>query len=284
VYGVSFGRGDFATNLVQRFPPRGLTDGVAIGLCHATVGTRPDHAPWAPCTMDDLVGSGYDYWALGHVHTREVVRGASPAVVYPGNPQGRHRRESGPRGCALVELEGGQADVRFVDTDVVRWEPLEVTIDDLSDAEALGRRLLQEVDRLTDLAEGRSLAIALTLRGRGELHRLVASPSAVRALLADVETETSIGGRVVVVESVRTAVRPALDPAALRERASLAGEVLRVLDGPSSTAGTADDLFAPLESRLSEVSLGRTGPDPEADARVIRAADLAIDLLDEEEG
>lgn len=283
VYGASFGRGGFATNLVRRFPSRGLTDEVAIGLCHATVGTRPDHGPWAPCTADDLIASGYDYWALGHVHTREVVRDAGPVVVYPGNPQGRHRRESGPRGCALVELEGGEADVRFVDTDVVRWVPLAASIDDLADADALGRRLLREIDRLVDAADGRSLAITLTLEGRGPLHRLIASPTAVRALLADVEDETSVGGRIVVIESVVSAVRPALDLAALRERASLAGEVLRVADGVAPDPAPLDELFAPLESRLAEVGRARPEPDPIDDDRRVRAMHLAIDLLDEEE-
>ncbi len=57
-----------------------------------------------------MTNKGYDYWALGHVHKRESIREA-PWVVFPGNIQGRHIRESGPKGCLLVKVdERGRAN------------------------------------------------------------------------------------------------------------------------------------------------------------------------------
>jgi DNA repair exonuclease SbcCD nuclease subunit len=44
-----------------------------IGLLHTSLNGREGHDTYAPCSLDDLKSKGYDYWALGHVHEREVV-------------------------------------------------------------------------------------------------------------------------------------------------------------------------------------------------------------------
>ena len=62
-----------------------------------------------PCTVNELRAKGYDYWALGHVHTHEVLA-TSPHVVYSGNTQGRHARETGAKGAVVVEVEDGRVD------------------------------------------------------------------------------------------------------------------------------------------------------------------------------
>ena len=100
-----------------------------IGLLHANVGGNPDHDLYAPCSLDDLAQSGIDYWALGHVHTRQVMRERAPTVVYPGNPQGRHPNEPGARGVYLVEVDAsGSINLDFRATDTVRWEQASIDI------------------------------------------------------------------------------------------------------------------------------------------------------------
>ena len=81
------------------------------------------HANYAPCTVDDLTAKGYDYWALGHVHHRAVLH-QNPDVVFPGIFQGRHIRETGPKGAYLVTVEDRAiVDLKLIYTDVVRWAP-----------------------------------------------------------------------------------------------------------------------------------------------------------------
>jgi len=47
-------------------------------------------------------------------------------VAYPGNPQGRNPRETGPRGCFQVDVDrNGRAHVQFVETNLVRWVHLD---------------------------------------------------------------------------------------------------------------------------------------------------------------
>jgi DNA repair exonuclease SbcCD nuclease subunit len=65
------------------------------------------HANYAPCTLDELVNKGYDYWALGHVHQKCILH-ERPHVVFAGNLQARSIRETGPKEACLVTVDGGE--------------------------------------------------------------------------------------------------------------------------------------------------------------------------------
>ncbi|NIP99855.1 MAG: hypothetical protein GWM98_21770, partial [Nitrospinaceae bacterium] len=88
IHGISFPKRDVFENLSLQFS-RDQEKGFAIGVLHANVGGHPDHDPYASCSVDDLIGRKMDYWALGHIHARDVLRGAHPAIVYSGNAQSR---------------------------------------------------------------------------------------------------------------------------------------------------------------------------------------------------
>ena len=116
-----------------------------IGLLHTSLNGREGHACYAPCSLSDLRQRGYQYWALGHVHQREVVC-EQPYVVFPGCLQGRHAKETGPKGCTLVTVEDGsvvQVDHRVLD--VVRWSLCTVDAGDVVGEEELIDRIRQGV-------------------------------------------------------------------------------------------------------------------------------------------
>ncbi len=128
----------------QSYPSRAVTENLAlqypqyesgffnIGLLHTSLTGREGHEPYAPCSLDDLKSKGYDYWALGHVHQREIVA-REPWIVFPGNIQGRHIRETGAKGATLVTVEDGRiTDVQDYELDVLRWAICQV---DLSSCE-----------------------------------------------------------------------------------------------------------------------------------------------------
>jgi DNA repair exonuclease SbcCD nuclease subunit len=115
--------------------------------------------------IDELVGRGYDYWALGHVHTRESVNGARhPRIEYPGNLQGRHARETGAKGCLLVTVDGdGSVATEFRPLDVFRWETVTV---DASAAESVADAVEAaqvELSEAFDRADGRLLAARVVI-------------------------------------------------------------------------------------------------------------------------
>jgi exonuclease SbcD len=121
LHGQSFGSPAVTTDLSRSYPAA-VAGCFNIGLLHTCVNGREGHAPYAPCTLDGLRDKGYDYWALGHVHQREVLLD-DPWVVFAGNTQGRHARETGPKGCVLVSVGNSErASLDFRPLDVVRWE------------------------------------------------------------------------------------------------------------------------------------------------------------------
>jgi DNA repair exonuclease SbcCD nuclease subunit len=169
IHGQSFGGRSVTEDLSRDFPSAvpGLCN---IGLLHTSLTGRPGHENYAPCTVDGLAGRGYEYWALGHVHRREVVA-EHPWVVFPGNIQGRHIRETGPKGCALVSVDGGRVtDVEFRDVDVLRFAVLRVDLAGCERVEAVPDQVRHALERERRDAAGRPLAVRVVLEGRTGLH------------------------------------------------------------------------------------------------------------------
>jgi len=171
-------------NLARRYPPP-CPGSCNIGLLHTALGGRSGHEPYAPCSLDDLCSRGYDYWALGHVHQREVVRPGDPWVVFPGNLQGRHIRESGSKGATLVTVHDGHIQtVEHRVLDVLRWQRLELDCEGCLDEEELLRRTRDALRRAADEGDRRLLALRLTLHGHTPVHfQLTARPGYWRAQL-----------------------------------------------------------------------------------------------------
>ena len=170
VCSVSYPTRDVRQSLLSLFPAP-EHGRITVGLMHANVGVDTGHESYAPCSLEDLEATAYDYWALGHVHTRRVLRRGAPTIVYPGNPQGRHPNERGARGVYLAEVSDGRSvSLEFVPVDIVRWERIDFPITDIEDDGALLNSLEQAVEDALGAADGRHLVYRLQLTGRGHVH------------------------------------------------------------------------------------------------------------------
>jgi exonuclease SbcD len=244
-------------NLVARFSTPPDDSLFTIGLLHSNVGGNPNHDNYAPCTIDDLKLTGLDYWALGHVHTRQTLRRQNPAVIYPGNLQGRHPNEDGPRGCLMVEVnDEGAANTRFHALDVVRWEPANVDIADINTLDALEAAIQQKLDDLAVKAEGRDVICSLTLAGRGPMHTELVRPGTVDDLLTELRT-TASESPWVWVERIYDLTHAELDLDARAGSDDFLGAVLRksadVLDsdeGIKELAAVVGDVFTGRKNGL----------------------------------
>lgn len=176
-------------DVAELYPAR-LEDLFNIGLLHTSADGRRGHENYAPCSRWTLRRKGYDYWALGHVHTREVVA-TEPWIVFPGNLQARGMREAGPKGATLVRVRGRQvvgADHRSLDA--LRFATVVVDtarsrhLDDLLDVSRVA--LL----RAAAESEGRPLVTRLVLSGvEGAACSLAASPHVRTAALRTLKRE-----------------------------------------------------------------------------------------------
>ena len=144
-------------------------------MLHTSLDGKPGHDPYAPCTVADLARFGYDYWALGHIHADEIVS-RDPWIVYPGNPQGRSPRETGAKGAMRVTVEDGRiVEVEKIVLDAARWAHESVDVGGCADEADVLARIGAAIERAHVLAEGRPLAVRITLTGSTPAHaRLVA--------------------------------------------------------------------------------------------------------------
>ena len=164
-------------NLVQDYPQYhpGYFN---IGLLHTGLNGREGHEPYAPCSLDDLKSKGYDYWALGHIHHREVVC-EDPWIVFPGNLQGRHIRETGAKGASLVTVENGRiTDVTHHELDVLRFCMARVDLSQCHHMDGVHDPVLQTLEAQQAEADGRVLAVRLELTGESPFHMNLLSDAA----------------------------------------------------------------------------------------------------------
>lgn len=166
VHGQGFERPEVTVDLSANYPPprAGLFN---IGLLHTSADGREGHARYAPCTVEALAQHGYDYWALGHVHRREVLWTA-PHIVFPGNTQGRHIREEGEKGATLVRVEDGRVvELSHHPLDVVRWYRLQLDLEDAEHPDEVLGELRARLESALREAEQRLVAVRVELIGAG---------------------------------------------------------------------------------------------------------------------
>ncbi len=189
VHGISYPKQKVNENLALRL---GAADSsmFSIGLVHANVDSDTKHVNYAPCSLDDLERSGIDYWALGHVHTRQVLRERTPTVVYPGNPQGRHPNEPGARGVYLVEVdEGNDVHLNFRTVDTVRWAQADLDVSRTDSVPELIEGLHQRIQDSLAESDGRSVVLRISLSGRGGVHRSLQQPTFIEELMGELNRE-----------------------------------------------------------------------------------------------
>lgn len=230
VHGQSFETQAVRANLALAYPER--VDGLFnIGLLHTACGSSA-HENYAPCTIDDLRRRGYDYWALGHVHTRaELSR--DPWIVFPGNIQGRHINEEGSRGATLVSVEDDRVtSATHESLDVVRWLRLPIDTTGATSLEAVRNRARILLEAALLAADGRLLVVRAMLSGDCEAHAdLVSSPGETLNQLRGVAAELA-GPDELWIESVDIATRPALDLEAMRAQPGPIGALMEALNRP----------------------------------------------------
>lgn len=193
VHGQGFASRDVTDDLTAAYPEP-VPGAFNVGLLHTALTGRAGHDRYAPCTVEDLRAKGYDYWALGHVHQREVLC-EDPWIVFAGNLQGRHARETGEKGATLLSVESGKVvAVEHRALDVVRWVVAEV---DVGACEVPGEVLALVEARLRselELAGGRLLAVRVVVTGATGAHAALSRDrerwtSQIRAMATDISPD-----------------------------------------------------------------------------------------------
>ena len=263
LHGHSFSKRTVTEDLSATYkaPLPGLLN---IGVLHTSAEDPGEHETYAPCRIEALRLKGYDYWALGHIHARRVLA-ERPWVVFPGNLQGRHPKETGAKGCTIVTVEDRQVvAVEHRAVDVLRWAALDLDAGG-ADAATLTGRIADSVQAAVGSADGRPLLARLTLRGATALHGTLLGDA--ERLAAECRNAAFEAGGELWVEAVKLRTRPA---AVVEEDALLPLHAAFVagLDDPDLASALLAD-FAALLGKLPPAARG--GLDVPGDVVGLRA-------------
>lgn len=243
--GVSICGQGFATRAVTDDISQGYPQGdpqlLNIGLLHTCLDGKPGHEPYAPCTVDGLRSKGYQYWALGHVHKREEVC-QDPWIVFPGNIQGRHIREIGPKGCTLVTVDGGEiVEVAHRDLDVMRWSICELDVSATETVDDIYEQVREGLQLALDAAEGRPVAVRLVLYGACSAH-LKLHADRERWIQEYRALATGLGGPGIWLEKISIKTKPAISTDEVLERDDALSGLLRAIHDMELDSSVLDEL------------------------------------------
>jgi len=233
IHGQGFSTGAVTKDLASSYP--NATKGYFnIGLLHTSVNGRVGHEDYAPCSLETLLSKGYDYWALGHVHKREVLH-ENPWVLFPGNLQGRHARETGPKGCTIVSVEDGLCrSVEHRNLHVLRWALCEVDVTGAVHPEDVIDRVRVSVEEEYAKESGSFLAARIHITGPCRAHGgLSENPekwiNEVRSAVTD-----ACGGAV-WLEKIKIGTSTEVDLEQMMKRNDSLGDLLRYVESLGSS-------------------------------------------------
>ena len=171
IHGQGFASRSVEENLVKNYP-RKKEGFLNIGILHTSATGREGHENYAPCSIDDMKEKGYDYWALGHIHLRELLHEKEPVILFSGNIQGRHIRETGDKGCTLVEVKDGAIDSFIhLSLDVLRWELCEIDASEIDSIDELMLNIQESLENRLQEADGRFLSARIRIHGSSKIHQ-----------------------------------------------------------------------------------------------------------------
>ncbi|WNS76756.1 DNA repair exonuclease [Bacillus sp. DTU_2020_1000418_1_SI_GHA_SEK_038] len=159
LYGFSYPRRHVYDRMISHYKKKQGAD-FHIGILHGHLEGNNEHDKYAPFSLKDLLHKDFDYWALGHIHKRQTLH-TYPPVIYSGNIQGRNRKETGWKGCYLVQLTETEAELQFIETSAVLWEEVNVDVSKASSFQVIYdicKSLIQEI-RL----ENKGIIVSMTL-------------------------------------------------------------------------------------------------------------------------
>ncbi|CDX57713.1 Metallophosphoesterase [Mesorhizobium plurifarium] len=167
-HGLSFASPKAAESLLPKYA--GPQEGAAnVGLMHTSLAGSPGHDVYAPCSVADLHGHGFDYWALGHIHVRQVYSGAS-TLVMPGIPQGRDINEAGEKSVTLVTIRDDRSvEIEERLTSVAQFDRVSVDLTGVLEWSEAIVRIRAGLEQSREVARSRYLVARLGLVGTSAL-------------------------------------------------------------------------------------------------------------------
>ncbi|MFZ4860021.1 MAG: metallophosphoesterase family protein, partial [Desulfuromonadaceae bacterium] len=265
LHGRSYKDAATLENLATGYPDP-IVGWLNIGVLHTALGGNAAHANYAPCSVAELNAKGYDYWALGHVHEHAIVQ-ESPWIVFPGNLQGRHIRETGSRGAVIVTADdGGIQSVDRLLVDLLRWHIVEVDASSANEMSEVVRLVGQAFERLVGITpEKIFLSVRVCIKGKTAAHgELFGLESQLREEILGQAASQGIDR--LWVEKVRLETQPMSDAGEVGERTDALADLHALLSGAPEDADFLKSLLDDLRPMVDKAPIELIKAVPELDA------------------
>jgi DNA repair exonuclease SbcCD nuclease subunit len=255
IYGVSFGEKEEYRNLSELFE-RKDTNAFAIGMLHGTLAGSDAHTPYCPFSMNDLRASKMDYWALGHIHKREIVNERNPMVVYPGNLQGRHFNESGEKGCMLISLENGAVkEQQFLPLSNVVFHTATQDATELHSISDLFQQL--EELRRTLLTSDKSYMLRINFTGMTDLYPTLTNQLELKKVIETFNAENNYHQPFVYLDRIINSALPNINLEERRLSADFIGDVIQRFEGYEGDNAKSSQLTEEIWEEINATKVGR---------------------------
>ncbi|HET7577951.1 MAG TPA: DNA repair exonuclease [Bacillales bacterium] len=248
-----------------------------IGILHGQEEAGSgEHASYAPFTVRELLDQELNYWALGHIHKRQVLN-EEPVVSYPGNIQGLNPKETGEKGCFLVEMDEKATELSFIPTADIEWAVCEISVSEAGNSARLLEICEQELEKLRKEKTG-TLAV-IDFVGSGPLHAYLLQEENLEDLLSALREGEEARENFVWPASCRVKTVSHWDRDKLKQDDHFIGDLLRLLD----EEGAEDALDPLVKNRRAKRFLSE--PDDHGRREILKEAEtlLLTELLREGE-
>ena len=272
LHGRSYKEAATVENLATSYPAP-IAGWLNIGVLHTALEGYAAHANYAPCSLEDLTAKGYDYWALGHVHEHAILQ-KEPWVVFPGNLQGRHIRETGARGAMLITAdESGIHSVERLLVDVLRWHVVDVDASEANTLEEVVRLVGQGFEQLVaETPDKIYLSVRVCIKGRTAAHgELFGLESQLREEILGQAAGQGIDR--LWVEKVRIETEPLSDAAHIVARSDAIADLQAFLDTAPEDTALLESLMEDLRPLVDKAPFELIQSVPELDA--IRSGNIS---------
>ncbi|WP_027963840.1 metallophosphoesterase [Halalkalibacillus halophilus] len=237
ISGFSYQSRAITKNKTKEFPNVKKPDIFQIAMLHGNLESAGEHANYAPFQLSDLKALPFNYWALGHIHKRETLE-HDPPVTYPGNIQGRHMKETGEKGCYVVQVTNGNPVVEFHPLQEIQFQEKKVTITDWSSVNELIKQLSEQKEEIRKQIGKSFLRLYVTLKQ---------PPEQLEEIIKIINEQEMDRDDWVWVEKLIFKEHLTYDRERLKQSNPFINELLNELD---STSGMKEDMHDLLSHRV----------------------------------
>jgi len=287
IYGISYLDKAINKNLAINYNLKSNSAPLSIALLHGTIGPAGAHMNYAPFRLDDVLNKNFDYWALGHIHNRQLIHESNPAIVYPGNPQGRDFGETGAKGCYIVEINPGNTpQIKFIATQLIRFEEVEVDLTNEDKIDHLADGIDESKTTIDDYDENASYILRITLKGRTPLHSLLNKPGENEQVLDHLNRGQLNQINFSWIDEIKINTQPDKDIEQIKKGADFPAEVLKKFAEYEEKLEKLQSIIQSIDQELASTQVKREllKPSQQEQNKILeRAKWMLLDQLIREE-